>query len=105
MMSAKLPTFSIRFMLLIMALFCAILGCLFYLARIPLIVDEWYTLFGSAPPPHGPTNRGSWLMFLMFTYISPLLLAGTIYALAGLWRYYDARFTEPEQDSDRSPLD
>ena len=96
------PTFSIRFLLLIMAVFCAILGALFYLARIPLVVEEWYALFGKPAPANPGGGRGSWLVFLLFTYISPLLLAATMYAMSAIASRFPDRDTG---DDSTNPLE
>lgn len=89
-------TFSLRFMLLFTAVFCGISAALFYLARIPIVIEEWHTLFGKPPPPSGDPSRGTWLVFLVFTYIAPLLLASVLYGLTHLWSWYEKRSAESE---------
>lgn len=76
---------SIGLMLLMMGIFAVMSAGLFYASRVGAIREELTVLTGSAAPESGPPDRVAHLVFLMFTYTSPLLLALLLGLIHG-WR-------------------
>lgn len=62
-------------MLLMMAIFAMMSAGLFYASRVGEVQDELAVLTGSASAAPDAPDRVAHLVFLMFTYTSPLLLA------------------------------
>ena len=82
------PQMSLRFMLLVNIIFCVIAGALYWASRVPAISDELDMMMGGRGGDGGTTGRGTHVIFVMFTYTAPLLLAGVLSSLLGLWRLF-----------------
>ncbi len=96
--------FSIRAMVLLTAVICMACAAGVYMWRIPVIVDDFYAMFGRAPPPHEGSGRSSWLTFLIFTYTAPMIMAAVFYALHLALRWYEARYAQDDAEP-ASPFD
>ena len=69
-------------MMMLMLIFSFISAGLFYASRVPAIQSEIMMLMTGeiAAAPEEETTRDAQITFVMFTYTSPLLLAGAISA-------------------------
>lgn len=88
------PQISVSLMLLLMCIFALMSAGMFYASRVGAVQDELALLTGAAPGEGGEANRTAHLMFLMFTYTSPLLLAMLLGGIVAFLRYrerYGAR--------------
>ncbi|MAI34212.1 MAG: hypothetical protein L7W43_14370 [Rubripirellula sp.] len=76
----RLPQISIAFMLMLMLIFSFISAGLFYASRVPAIQNEIMMLVTGEVPEttEKDSARTAQITFVMFTYTSPLLLAGVI---------------------------
>lgn len=74
------PQISIAFMMMLMLIFSFISAGLFYASRVPAIQNEIMMLVTGeiAEAAKEDTTREAQIRFVMFTYTSPLLLAGAI---------------------------
>ncbi|MDA9934549.1 hypothetical protein OAG76_00560 [Rubripirellula sp.] len=74
------PQISIAFMMMLMLIFSFISAGLFYASRVPAIQNEIAMLMTGkvAEVAQEDTTREAQITFVMFTYTSPLLLAGAI---------------------------
>lgn len=75
---------GIAAMLLLVIIAAVISGGLVYAARIPEIQEEMAVLFGTEVTADS-TRRGPQILFILFTLTSPLLLAGVLSTVMGLW--------------------
>ena len=66
---------SLGAMLVVMLIFTLMSAGLFYASRIGEIQDELQLFFGFSRYGKGEGSRQAHLLFLLFTYASPLLLA------------------------------
>ena len=73
------PTFqiSLKTMLLPMVVFSVMSAGLFHASRIPAISDELNAAFGRGGTSSS-TNRSGQIVFIMFTYSMPLIMAGLL---------------------------
>ena len=87
------PQISIAFMLKLMLIFAFISAGLFYASRIPAIQTEFAMLITGKVPDSNNDDPGrvAQISFVMFTYTSPLLLAGLISISAAVLRSYERR--------------
>ncbi|MCD0459394.1 hypothetical protein [Roseiconus lacunae] len=70
---------SLSLMLLLMVVFAFISAALFYAARVPMIREELSVLlYGEARDGGEDVGRLAHRAFIMFTFTSPLLLAGML---------------------------
>ncbi len=76
-------------MLLLMCIFAIMSAGMFYASRVGAVQDDLASLSGSAAT--GEVNRTAHLIFLMFTYTSPLLLAMLLSGLVAVLRYRERR--------------
>lgn len=80
---------SLGFMMLLMVVFSFISAALLYASKVPVVQQEWSTLIGREPAPDQNLVEGqSWhLIFILFTFTSPLMLAGVLSTLLSLMRW------------------
>lgn len=79
-------------MMLMMVVFCGMSAGLFYASRVPAITSELQTISGGALGDSAEeVGRRSHIIFVMFTYTSPLLLAALIGSILGVWRWIERR--------------
>jgi hypothetical protein len=83
------PQISISLMLLMMSIFAIMSAGLFYASRVGEIRNEMAVLTGTPTSGAEPPDRVAHLVFLLFTYTSPLLLA---LVLGGLYSWQRARY-------------
>lgn len=76
-------------MLLMMSIFAIMSAGLFYASRVGEIRDEMAVLTGTPTGGDEPPDRIAHLVFLLFTYTSPLLLA---LVLGGLYSWQRIRY-------------
>jgi hypothetical protein len=89
--SASRPQISLSLMLLLMSIFALMSAGMFYASRVGAVQDEIAALSGSAATGSADASRTTHLIFLMFTYTSPLLLAMLLGAVVAVLRYRDRR--------------
>ncbi len=77
---------SLLAMILMMVIFSLMSIGLLYATRVEAIQDELAMILGPSWMSNVETSRRSHLAFLMFTYVSPLLLAMVISTVVGLRR-------------------
>jgi hypothetical protein len=71
--------FSLASLLIAMAVFSVMSACLLWACRLPLVTNELHAWMGTVPSTNRDgTDRGMQLMFLLFCYSTPLLLAATL---------------------------
>jgi uncharacterized RDD family membrane protein YckC len=82
------PQISLGFMLLMMFVFCALSGALYYASQVPEIRGEIGMWLTGEPvvADEGTDARRAQVLFVMFTYTSPLLLAGLLSLIFSLRR-------------------
>ncbi len=73
-----LPQVSLQLLIVMMLLFALASIALLYATRVQAIQDELALLLGGSPLGNAPTSRSSHLIFLLFTYASPLMLAAVM---------------------------
>lgn len=71
-------------MLVVMLIFTLMSVALFYASRVEAIQSEISMLFGIQPPSNAKASRQSHLIFLLFTYASPLLMAAVLSTAYGV---------------------
>lgn len=90
-MQRKPPQFSFLFLLLTMAVFCGLSAGLFYASRIPAVTRDVYSLMGQTPPPSAGSSRTVQMVFVMFTYTAPLLMAAVLSSIYKIWQLIERR--------------
>lgn len=93
------PQISLGFMLLMNVIFCVIAGAVYWASRVPAISDEVGMMLGGYSGSSAENERAVHMIFLMFCYTAPLLLAGTLATIYTLWR----KFAGVDQDNE--PID
>lgn len=79
-------------MMLMMIVFAVISAGLFYASRVPAIRDEiGMLLYGETSSSGEDVGRMAHRVFIMFTFTSPLLLAGVLSLVLGLIRWLEKR--------------
>jgi len=80
-------------MLMLMLIFAFISAGLFYASRVPAIQTEFAMLITGKVPDatDGDPGRVAQITLVMFTYTSPLLLAGVISISVAVLRWYERR--------------
>lgn len=81
------PQISLALMLLLMVIFVVMSAGMFYASRVGAVQDELALLSGSSRGGASEANRTAHLVFLLFTYTSPLLLAMCLSGAVALVRY------------------
>ncbi len=86
------PQMSLAFMLLMMVIFAMLSAGMFYAARVPAVQEEIAILFGSdVQVDEGRVGRIAQIGFILFTFTSPLLLAGFLATCMSLLRWFERR--------------
>ena len=81
---------SLGTLMLMMLVFSIISAGLYHASRVPAINEEWQSLFGrSGTSTH--TDRSLHIVFLLFTYTTPLLMAGLLSTATGIWSWWQRR--------------
>jgi len=75
---------SLGAMLVVMLIFTLMSVALYYASRVEAIQSEITMFFGIQPPSNGKASRQSHLIFLLFTYASPLLMAAVLSTAYGV---------------------
>lgn len=79
-------------MLLMMVIFAVLSAGLFYAARVPAVQEELGILFGTeVPAADEQVGRLAQVGFILFTFTSPLLLAGFLATCMGVLRRIERR--------------
>lgn len=79
-------------MMLMMVVFCGMSAALFYASRVPAITSELQAMSGGTLGDSAEeVGRRSHIVFVMFTYTAPLLLAALIGSILGVWRWIERR--------------
>ncbi|NND98790.1 MAG: hypothetical protein HKN47_15835 [Pirellulaceae bacterium] len=92
--AAARPRFqmSIGFMLLLMVVFAVMSAGLFYASRVPMIRNEISVLFyGKSAGSAEDIGRTAHKAFIMFTFVSPLLLAAVLSTGMSILRWLERR--------------
>lgn len=87
----KPPQMSLRFMLLMNLIFCVIAGTVYWASRVPAIAEEVGMMLGGRGGDAETGSRRIHIIFVMFTYTAPLLLAGLLSTMLGIWRWVARR--------------
>ena len=83
---------SISMMLLMMVVFAVMSAGLFYASRVPAIRDEIAALVRGKTSTSGEdVGRAAHIAFIMFTFSSPLILAGLISTGLSIVRWFEKR--------------
>jgi hypothetical protein len=94
--------FSMGSLLVIMLLVSVMSASLLWASRLPMVTDEIHILLGTTPATNNDgTDRGAQLIFLLFCYSAPLLMAALLHSSLSLARMFQTRFgssSEPEED-------
>ena len=77
--------------MLAMVIFAVMSAGLFYATRVPAIQDELNVLFRGGKGDSESTGRAAHIVFIMFTFTSPLLLAGALSTGMAILRWFDRR--------------
>ncbi|QDS88618.1 hypothetical protein EC9_28090 [Rosistilla ulvae] len=78
---------SIRTMLLITVVFSVMSAGLYHASRIPTVDAELASMFqraGTAPS----SDRSLQIVFIMFTYSMPLMMAGLLASMSTVWKWW-----------------
>lgn len=81
-------------MLLMNVIFCVLAGAVYWASRVPAVSEEVSMLFGGRSSGGDSGSRRMHVIFVMFTYTAPLLLAGLLSSMLGIWRYIERRRSE-----------
>lgn len=91
-MRSRPPQMSLAFMLLMTVIFAVVSAGLFYMARVPAVREELSLLLGSDfDAGDDSAGRAAQIGFIMFTFTSPLLLAGLLATLLRGWQWLERR--------------
>lgn len=85
------PQISLAVLMLMMLIFALISAGLFYAARVPAVQDELSVLTGGSPGGGEDLGRTAHLTFILFTFTSPLILAGLLSTAVALGHWYQRR--------------
>lgn len=79
-------------MMLMMVIFSVMSAGLFYASRVPAVQDELNViLHGKSGGSGDDVGRLAHITFILFTFTSPLLLAGTLSTALAVLRWLDRR--------------
>ena len=78
-------------MLLIMVVFAIMSAGLFYASRVPAIREEIEVFLTGKKSDSESVGRAAHIVFIMFTFTSPLLLAGILSTYVGISRWFSQR--------------
>jgi hypothetical protein len=85
------PQISIGFMMLLMVIFALISAGMFYSARVPAVQNDISVLMGGSSGSAEDVGRTAQITFIMFTFTSPLILAGVLSTGVAIRRWYQSR--------------
>lgn len=86
------PQMSLGFMMLMMVIFSIVSAGLFYASRVPAVQEEINLLVhGKSGADSEDVGRLAHITFIMFTFTSPLLLAGFLSTGMALLRWFERR--------------
>ncbi|TWU58828.1 hypothetical protein Poly51_16080 [Rubripirellula tenax] len=95
-LSRRPPQISIGFMMLMMVVFALMSAGLLYAARVPAVQEELSMLVsGKAASLGADGGRAPHILFIMFTFTSPLLLALVLSSCMGMLRWFNGRRPQP----------
>ncbi len=84
------PQISLGFMLLSMVVLAVMSAGMFYASRVGAVQDEISVLSGGVIESRDvDTSRFSHIVFIMFTFTSPLILAGVLSTAVGVTRWLE----------------
>ena len=90
--------FSMGSLLIIMAIVSVMSACLLWASRLPLVTNEIHVWLGTTPAANDDgTDRGAQLIFLLFCYSAPLLMAALIHSSLLLIRLLQPQFQSAEE--------
>ncbi|MEM1068493.1 MAG: hypothetical protein AAGI63_06330 [Planctomycetota bacterium] len=89
--SRRPPQMSLGFMMLMMVIFSVMSAGLFYASRVPAVQAELDVIMGGGGEGSDEVGRLAHITFILFTYTSPLLLAGVLSTLLAIVRWMDRR--------------
>ncbi len=93
--------FSLASLLIAMAIFSLMSACLLWASRLPSVTDELHAWMGTIPSTNRDgTDRSTQLMFLLFCYSTPLMLAATIHFIFVVSRYFASLSQHRDLDRD-----
>jgi len=93
--------FSMGSLLIIMAIVSVMSACLLWASRLPLVTNEIHLWLGTTPAANDDgTDRGAQLVFLLFCYSAPLLMAALIHSSLLLIRLVQPRFRSAQELDD-----
>lgn len=85
------PQISLGFMMMAMVIFSIMSAGLLYASRVPAVQEEWSLLFTGKASTGGDEGRMPHIVFIMFTFTSPLLLAGALSTGMAVMRWWGRR--------------
>jgi len=85
------PQMSLGFMMLMMVIFAVMSAGLFYASQVPAVQEDLEILFGANAAGPSDSGHAAQIVFIMFTFSSPLLLAALLGMLTALFRLYEQR--------------
>ena len=85
------PQISLGLMMLMMVVCAVISAGLLYASRVPLVQDDISSLTGGQATGTPDVGRTAHITFIMFTFTSPLILAGLLSTGMSILRWYRAR--------------
>lgn len=77
--------------MLMMIVFAVISAGLFYASRVPAVQDDISALFKGTSSTANDVGRATQISFIMFTFTSPLILAGVLSTGMSVLRWYNRR--------------
>jgi hypothetical protein len=87
-MRRRPPQMSLSFMLMMMVIFSVMSAGLYYASRVPAVQDEISVLaHGKSSGAREDAGRLAHITFIMFTFTSPLILAGVLSTGMALLRW------------------
>ncbi len=90
--SRRRPQISLGFMMMSMVIFSVMSAGLLYASRVPAVQEEWSLLLtGEFNSSAGDGGRMPHLVFILFTFTSPLLLAGVLSTGMAMLRWWEKR--------------
>ena len=86
------PQMSLGFMMLMMVIFSVMSAGLFYASRVPAVQEEISVLVhGKSDGGGEDVGRLAHVVFIMFTFTSPLILAGVLSTTMAVLRWFQRR--------------
>ncbi len=85
------PQISLSFMMLMMIIFAVMSAGMFYASRVPAVQQEIDVLFRGKAGSSDEVGRTAHIVFIMFTFTSPLLLAAVLSTGMAILRWFERR--------------